>query len=83
VSSQYNVSIQHNVQTPYYRAERYNEVLLYIITERYTPKEFYSVIIDTGTSKKSTIGYGQHLTYKTTINDNMDINIMQTGAVNI
>ena len=31
MSSQYNVSIRHNVQTPYYRAERYNEVLLYIL----------------------------------------------------
>ena len=30
MSSQYNVSIRHNVQTPYYRAERYNEVLLYL-----------------------------------------------------
>ena len=29
----------------------------YITTERYTPKEFYSVIIDIGASKKSTIGY--------------------------
>ena len=29
MSSQYNVSIRHNVQTPYYRAERYSEVLLY------------------------------------------------------
>ena len=30
---------------------------VYIIIEHYTPKEFYSVIIDTGASKKSTIGY--------------------------
>ena len=30
MSSQYNVSIRHNIQTPYYRAERYNEVLLYL-----------------------------------------------------
>ena len=29
----------------------------YITTERYTPKEFYSVIINTGAFKKSTIGY--------------------------
>ena len=55
----------------------------YITTERYTPKEFYSVIIDTGTSKKSTAGYRQYLAYKTTTNDNTDINTMQTGAVNI
>jgi len=30
----------------------------YITIERYTPKEFYGVIIDIGASKKSTIGYG-------------------------
>jgi hypothetical protein len=55
----------------------------YITTECYTPKEFYSVIIDTGTSKKSTAGYGQYLVYKATINENADIDIIQTGAVNI
>ena len=29
----------------------------YITIERYTPKEFYGVIIDTGAFKKSTAGY--------------------------
>ena len=33
------------------------DLFTYITTERYTPKEFYGVIIDTGASKKSTIGY--------------------------
>ena len=33
------------------------DLFIYITTEYYTPKEFYSVIINTGTSKKSTIGY--------------------------
>ena len=55
----------------------------YITIERYTPKEFYSVIINTGTSKKSTIGYGQYLIYKTTINNNTEINTIQAGAVNV
>ena len=50
------------------------DLFTYITTERYTPKEFYSVIINIGASKKSTIGYGQYLIYKTTINNNMDIN---------
>ena len=50
------------------------DLFAYITIERYTPKEFYSVIIDIGTSKKSTIGYGQYLIYKTTINNNTDIN---------
>jgi len=55
----------------------------YITTERYTPREFYGVIIDIGASKKSTTGYGQYLTYKTTINNNTDIDITQTRAVNV
>ena len=55
----------------------------YITIERYTPKEFYSVIINTGASKKSTIGYRQYLIYRTTINNNIDINITQTRAINI
>ena len=56
---------------------------VYIITERYTPKEFYGVIIDTGTLKKSIIGYGQYFAYRNTTKDNTDINITQTGAVNV
>jgi len=52
------------------------DLFAYITIERYTPKEFYGVIIDIGASKKSTIGYGQYLIYRTTTNDNMDINIM-------
>jgi len=55
----------------------------YITTECYTPKELYSVIIDTGVSKKSTAGYRQYLAYKTTTNDNINIDTMQTGAVNV
>jgi hypothetical protein len=50
------------------------DLFAYIITEHYTPKEFYSVIIDTGTFKKSTIGYGQYFIYKATTNNYMDIN---------
>jgi hypothetical protein len=33
------------------------DLFAYITTKRYTPKEFYGVIIDIGASKKSTIGY--------------------------
>ena len=33
------------------------DLFIYITIEYYTPKEFYSVTIDTGTSKKSTVGY--------------------------
>jgi len=40
-------------------------------------------MINTGASKKSTIGYRQYLVYKTTTNNNTDINTMQTGAINV
>ena len=33
------------------------DLFVYITTEYYTLKKFYSVIINIGTSKKSTIGY--------------------------
>ena len=33
------------------------DLFIYITIERYTPKEFYSIIINIGTSKKSTAGY--------------------------
>ena len=59
------------------------DLFAYIIIKRYTPKKFYSVIIDTGAFKKSTIDYKQYFAYRTTTNNNMDINIMQTGAVNV
>jgi hypothetical protein len=39
-------------------------------------KEFYSIIINIGAFKKSTIGYKQYLTYKNTTTDNTDINTM-------
>jgi len=55
----------------------------YITTERYTPKEFYGVIINTGASRKSTIGYGQYLIYKATTNNNADIDTTHTGAINV
>ena len=54
--------------------DREQDLFVYITIERYTPKEFYSVIINIGASKKSTIGYGQYLVYKTTVNNNIDIN---------
>ena len=62
--------------------DRKQDLFVYITTECYTPKEFYSVIINTGASKKFTIGYGQYFVYKA-INDYIDINTTQTGAVNI
>jgi hypothetical protein len=46
-------------------------------------KEFYSVIINISAFKKSIIGYRQYLMYKNTIVDNIDINTMQIGAINV
>jgi len=74
----------HSASTPVTDVIDYEQdPFIYITTERYTPKEFYGVIINIGASKKSTIGYGQYLIYRTTVNNNMDINTMQTGAVNV
>ena len=63
--------------------DRKQDLFVYIITEHYTLKEFYGVIIDIGASKKSTIGYRQYFVYKTTISDNTDIDTIQTRAVNV
>ena len=59
------------------------DLFAYITIKRYTPKEFYGVIIDIGASKKSTAGYRQYLIYRTTINNNTDINITQNRAINV
>ena len=46
--------------------DRKQDLFIYITIERYTPKEFYGIIINIGASKKSTAGYRQYLTYKAT-----------------
>src|ERR1700722_17911750 len=74
----------HSISTPIIDITDYKQDLFtYITIERYTPKEFYSIIINTGASKKFTIGYRQYLIYKTTINNNTDINTIQTRAINV
>ena len=62
--------------------DRKQDLFAYITTEYYTPKEFYGVIINIGASKKFTVSYSQYLIYKAT-NDYIDINTMQTRAINI
>ena len=65
----------HSIRTPIIDVIDYKQDLfIYITIERYTPKEFYGVIIDIGASKKSIVGYRQYLVYKTTVNSNIDIN---------
>jgi len=56
--------------------DREQDLFAYITIERYTPKEFYGVMINIGASKMSTVGYGQYLIYKTTTNNNTDIDTM-------
>jgi hypothetical protein len=46
-------------------------------------KEFYSIIININAFKKSIIDYRQYLVYKNTITNNIDINTMQTRAINV
>src|SRR3984957_13556708 len=73
----------YSISTPIIDIIDYKQDLfVYITIKHYTPKEFYSVIINTGASKKSTIGYRQYLTYKAT-NNNVDIDTTQTRAINI
>ena len=73
-----------SVSTPIIDITDYKQDLfVYITTEHYTSKEFYSIIINTSTFKKSTVGYKQYLTYKTTTDNNTDINTMQTRAINV
>src|SRR6266567_8917936 len=62
----------HSASTPIIDYKQ--DPFIYITIERYTPKEFYGVMIDTGASKKSTTSYRQYLAYKTTTNNNTDIN---------
>ena len=78
-----NQSVNTSVKPVTDITDREQDLFVYITTEHYTPKEFYGVIINISTFKKSTIGYRQYLIYKTTTSNNMDINTMQIRAVNI
>ena len=70
----------YSVSTPV--TDYKQDLFIYITIERYTPKEFYGVIIDIGAFKKSTVGYRQYFVYKA-INNNVDIDTTQTRAVNV
>ena len=48
----------HFISTPVINVtDHEQDLFIYITIERYTPKEFYSVMIDIGALKKSTTGY--------------------------
>ena len=48
---------------------------------RYNDKEFYGIMIDTGASNKSTVGFGQYQAYKRLYN--VDLDTTKAGAVNV
>ena len=54
--------------------DRKQDLFIYITIKYYTPKEFYGIIIDIGIFKKCIISYGQYFIYKTTTDNNIDIN---------
>ena len=54
----------------------------YITTDRYTDKEFYGIMIDTGASRRSTAGLGQYKAYKRIVKD-ANIDTTQAGAINV
>ena len=54
----------------------------YINTDRYTDKELYGIMINTGASRRSTAGYGQYLAYKRLSKDTK-IDTAQAGTINV
>lgn len=54
----------------------------YITSERYTPDEYYGIIINTRAPKKSIAGYGQYFTYKKNLTP-IQVDKTKVGAVNI
>ena len=55
----------------------------YIATERYTSREFYGIMVDTGASRHSTAGYGQYLAYKKDYDDSATINDTKAGVIHV
>ena len=53
----------------------------YTMSNHYTSKEFYGVMIDTGASKRPTAGYEQYLAYKKI--NNIPVDISKAGAVHV
>ena len=53
-----NQSVNTSIRPVTDVTDRKQDLFIYITTKCYTPKEFYSVIINISASKKSTAGYG-------------------------
>ena len=70
-----------NVNTEISIIDSNSNPFTYIVTERYTAKEFYDIMIDTGASKRSTVGYGQFLVYSK--DSQISINTKNAGAVHV
>ena len=71
-----NLSVNISVRPVTDVTDYEQDPFIYIIIERYTSKEFYSVIIDISAFKKFITSYKQYFTYKTIINDNTNIDII-------
>jgi hypothetical protein len=54
-----------------------------VATSRYGSAEFMGIMIDTGASKRSTVGYSQYLALKATSSSNLDLNESTKGLVNV
>ena len=63
-----------NVDTKIFIIDSNSDLFAYIVTERYTEKEFYGIMIDTNASKRSTTGYEQFLAYSKDNNGQISIN---------
>ena len=57
-----------------------SDSFVYVISDRYISDEFYGIMIDTKTSKLSTVDYEQYLAYKT-MNDDVTINSIKAKAI--
>jgi hypothetical protein len=51
--------------------------------KHYSPSQFYGLMINTGASQRSTVGYNQYLAYITTITANALIDKTSKGDINI
>ncbi len=59
-----------------------SDPFIYITSERYISYKFYSIMIDKGASKRSTVGYGQFFAYKKKIKQ-VQVDKSRAGAVTV
>ena len=72
-----------NVDTEISIIDSNSNFFVYIVTERYTVKRFYNIIIDTNASKHFTIDYEQFLIYNKNNNEQIFINTKNVKVVHV